>query len=131
MHPVLRSHLMNMGMSPPHPVCCHLGPHLWVCPLCTAYTVTRAQGHLMLLCGIAFIPRTKTGAGQKDSPAGSDCIRSRGHISISCVSLVCFLGAGGPLPFLSQPQLSTVGLYLGFSCSCIQHFTRFVFSRQV
>lgn len=70
---------------------------LWVCPLCSAYAVIRTQGHLMLLCGIAFIPRT--GTGQKDSSAGSDCVRSRGHISISCVSLVCVSGAGAPFPF--------------------------------
>lgn len=64
MRPVLRSHLMNMGMSPPHPVHCHLGPHLWVCPLCTAYTVIGAQDHLMLLCGIAFIPKARKTALQ-------------------------------------------------------------------
>lgn len=64
MRPVLRSHLMNMGMSPPHPVRCHLGPHLWVCPLRTAYTVIRAQGHLMLLCGIAFISKARKTALQ-------------------------------------------------------------------
>lgn len=64
MRPILRSHLMNMGMSPPHPVHCHLGPHLWVCPLRTAYTVIGAQGHLMLLCGIAFIPKARKTALQ-------------------------------------------------------------------
>lgn len=91
MRPILRPHLLNMGMSPPHRVCCG-------CVSSALPTLSfRTQGHLMLLCGIAFIPRT--GAGQKDSPAGSDCVRSRGHISISCVSLVCFSGAGALFPF--------------------------------
>lgn len=60
MRPVLRFHLM----SPQHPMRCHLGPHLWVCPLRAAYTVTRAQGHLPLLCGIAFIRRARKTALQ-------------------------------------------------------------------